>query len=77
MTAWGGGDVHIPRRAGVNGLLYPRSLLGCAWLSPLCALLSGSCVLFMVSLASATKVRQKCDNSTKHEKIIHNAKMKK
>lgn len=31
----------------------------------------------MVSLASATKVRQKCDNGTKHKRIIHNIKTKK
>ena len=45
MTAWGRGQAHIPRRAGVNGLLYPRSLLGCVWLSP-------SCVCWMLALSS-------------------------
>ena len=53
-----------------------RVCAGC-WLYPRCAALVGSCVLFMVSLASATKVRQKCDNGTKHKRIIHNIKTKK
>ena len=78
MTAWGGGDAHIPRRAGGEQLVMPSFPARVYLALPIvCAALAGSCVLFMVSLASATKVRQKCDNGTKHEKIIHNAKTKK
>nr|DAF60066.1 MAG TPA: hypothetical protein [Siphoviridae sp. ctMCY8] len=87
MTAWGRGQAHIPRRAGGERFVIPSFPVGvclalpivCAgcWLYPRCAALVGSCVLFMVSLASATKVRQKCDNGTKRKRIIHNVKTKK
>ena len=63
-----------PAGQGVNGLLYPRFLLGCVWLSPSYALPSlalASCLWYRL------QVRQKCDNSTKYEKIIHDTENKK
>ena len=53
MTAWGGGQAHIPRRAGVYPLrlsaalhrLCAHSMTGCVWLSP-------SCVCWMLALSS-------------------------
>lgn len=33
LTAWGRVSPIYPAGQGVNGLLCPRSLLGCAWLS--------------------------------------------
>lgn len=78
MTAWGRGQAHIPRRAGGERFVIPSFPAGvCLALPIVCAALAGSCVLFMVSLASATKVRQKCDSGTKRKRIIHNIKMKK
>ena len=62
MTAWGRGQAIFPAGQGVNGLLCPRSLLGCVWLSPLYALLSlapASCLWYRL------QVRQKCDKSHK------------
>ena len=64
MTAWGRGQAHIPRRAGGERFVMPSFPAGvCLALPIVCAALAGSCVLFMVSLASATKVRQIPQNS--------------
>ena len=45
LTAWDRVSPIFPAGQGVNGLLYPRSLLGCVWLSP-------SCVCWMLALSS-------------------------
>lgn len=76
LTAWGGGQTHIPRRVGVTvscSLSLGWAAVFRSSVSPICikslktliSLLAifrcGSynvAVLFMVSLASATKMRQ-------------------
>lgn len=59
MTAWGRGQAHIPRRAGGERFVMPSFPAGvCLALPVVCTVLAGSCILFMVSLESATKVRQ-------------------
>ena len=59
MTAWGRGQAHIPRRAGGERFVMPSFPAGvCLALPVVCTVLAGSCILFMVSLESATEVRQ-------------------
>ena len=64
ITARGGGVAHIPRRAGVNGLLCPRFLLGCVRLSPSCVcwmLASPSMCCTRWLLCPVYRIAGKCD----------------
>ena len=80
MTAWGGGQAHIPRRAGSEQLVMPSFPAGvCLALPIVCAALWLLRPVYGIACKcdkSATEVRQKCDNGTKHEKIIHSTKTK-